>query len=170
MLLIEAKYYKGELYIIIRRRYYSIYYPTSLNYLEAKCPNILKDVVFFNKIEFWRYYYNRLLKDKDFNEIERTMTGCLSIYDPLMYNIFGRYNLEIGDLEKAKKYIFLSGIYNEETEQLADSFLKQFIRGPRNQILGRIPDPFKSKNARNKIPSLLKGKLRQINAPDWLTR
>lgn len=164
---IKKRNIKNIQYIIFKKNHC---YQAEMTYLKHRCPEQLKDIVFFDIIEYKRFYFASLLQDKKYMEINQRIGGNLKIYDPYLYYIFGLYCLEINNIEKAKKYLFFSGIYTPETEILINQFIAKFKNGHQNQIIGQAPAPFLSKNTRKIIPTILIEKLKSIGAPKWITK
>ena len=168
---IKRKYYQKEVFIVFKNRYpYPDYSVNDLLAMKRNLPLSLIETCFFSNEEFWRYYYGRLLEERNYIEIGRTMAGILYWYDPVLYHIYGLYSWAVGKRQRARKNIFLSGIYDDDTEALADAYLKQFEKSHSNQLLGQLPEPFLSTFTRNKIPQALKAKLKQVNVPEWLIK
>jgi len=168
-LILETKYFNKSNFVIIRLSYYCTDNKQLIN-LKRNCSDNLLKSLFFNKLEFQRFYYNLLLENKEYKEIERTMSGCLTSYDPVLYNIYGKYNLEIDEFEKAIKFIFLSGIYDKETEKLVSLFQNRFKNSHKNQFLGIIPRTLKLTSTRSILPNKLKEKLVEIGVPTWFIK
>jgi len=168
-LILETKYFNKSNFVIIRLSYYCTDNKQLIN-LKRNCSDNLSKSLFFNKLEFQRFYYNLLLENKEYEEIERTMSGCLTSYDPVIYNIYGKYNLEIDEFEKAIKFIFLSGIYDKETEKLVSLFQNRFKNSHKNQFLGIIPRTLKLTSTRSILPNQLKEKLVEIGVPTWFIK
>lgn len=164
---IKKRNIKNIHYIIFKKNYW---YQAEMTYLKHRCPEHLKDIVFFDIIEYKRFYFASLLQDKKYIEINQRIGGNLKIYDPYLYHIFGLYCHEINNIETAKKYLFFSGIYTEKTELLINQYITQLKKGHQNQIIGEAPAPFLSKNTRKIIPTILIEKLKSMGAPEWITR
>ncbi|WP_338391742.1 hypothetical protein [Fulvitalea axinellae] len=160
----ERIYYNETAFSIFRTNYRN----TEIQKLEELCPPELKEYCFFDKTKFWRYFYNRLLQEKNYKEMERTLAGTLYRYDPVLYHIYGLYNKEIGNIQTAQKFLFLSGIYTPDTKGLSDAFYNRLKNGHANEFWGLVPEPFLSKRDRHKFPAPLIKKLSELPVPKWL--
>ncbi|NLR95081.1 hypothetical protein [Flammeovirga agarivorans] len=167
---IEIKNFEKSVFVIIRGSFGRTISDLNIERLKMFFEDSEGVKYFFDKVQYFRFYYKLLLEKEEFDEIERTMSGALDCYDPELYYLYGLYNIRIGKIQKARKYIFLSGIEKKETISYNMAYFDQLKNGHGNQIVGKSNIPFVRKIYRNKIPLQLKEKLKMLNAPEWLTR
>lgn len=126
--------------------------------------------IFVGRSAFWSVASAELFDAGHWDELRRRLPGALEIYNAQAYATWAKLLARDGFEIEAGLYFFFSGLYGEAEVDCVARFKRSLARAHPNEIVGRMPNPCRSKWARQNFPPKVYEDLATVPCPDWLKR
>lgn len=138
--------------------------------LQDLAPSLTHPRLVFGRWAFWELAAREFWATRDFEAIERRLSGVVGTYDPVVYLVWGRYQASQGKRVTGGKYLVLSGCAEAEDQPVIEAFIRSCQRMQPHQVWTLLPKAFRSRGARLSCAERVLTDLQAIPGPPWLTR